>query len=234
MENINYAYVSEQLQKIGWTSLTGSFVAPDSQWEHWRIGRRFTTYEAALCHNLLVAISKLNSACKSFQITRDKLRLFANGWSLQLEFLEKQDVFISINDNHCWQKKNNDGGRVIGDDKAFQYVESENDLDYYFLDYLVEVASKSERIASDYRKKGINLEPEELEEETLQVNPLYIKQAFVLEGIDEDTLGRSLVVLLNRDTKEDLNKLREEIKAISVASRKAQEALDRIISTVNI
>lgn len=223
MEKINYIYVSSILEKIGWISLSGTYISPDSQWEHWRIGRRFTTYEAALCHNLLVNIFKMKPRHPLFKETRDKLRLFANGWSLRLESLENQDAFISINDLHFWKKQNHSGGRVFTDEEAQRYVELNNDLDYFFLDYLAEVASKGELISSDVEKR-----------ESLHMKAIAIKPAFVLEGINEYSLGRGVLVLLGPDSKTALSEIREKLKIVSTASCEAQEALDRILSTVDV
>lgn len=144
-KKINYRFISEQLENLGWVLLSGSGDRQDSFWEHKLVKRRFSIYEAALCHNLLVNINGMHEDGMHedhilhglYNIYLYTLRLLADGWSIDTsELYLNDDVYISIHDRRFWWRQISSGGKRYDFDEASSFVESNKELDCFFLEYL--------------------------------------------------------------------------------------------------
>lgn len=225
MSKVNYSFISEQLTKLGWTLLSGNWVKPDSRWEHVKIKRTFSTYEAGLCHNLVVNISRMKPNQEIYPTYCNMLRLFADHWSIDGCKMEEEDVSININDSHVWWKQIHDGGRRMAFEKALLSIKDNDELDYYFLEYLSN---------TDLNRRVLPEQPTFAEDGKLALD---VKPGFILDvasGVTEADIRQALKTLGNEELKKDLSAFNERFAELRKAITQAQEALDRVLSTAGV
>jgi len=238
-KKIDYKFISKQLVCVGWELLSGNIGFPGAMWQHHCINRKLSTYEAALCHNLLVKICDINEKHRNFEVFRNMLRLFADGWSIDISNLEEDEVFISVLDLCLWWKQINQGGERFTFQEAETYVEKEKALDCLFLQYLIRLQSgEIERMVirpidivlpdQEHEKNecvvGSGVESESVERIEQPIRTSIGDSGFVFKG-DKELLVNALLFLVDKDIKTKMKALNNKVKALIECSREVEEAL---------
>lgn len=249
-KKINYELVSEQLESLGWRIISGGGDRSDSKWEHKLINRKFSIYEAALCHNLLTGICGLNKDAILYNTYLYMLRLLADGWSIDTSELYFDDVYISINDRSFWWRRISAGGKRYDFEEAKSFVESNEELDHFFSEYLKQMKAKcvlplendviiesnstdvNNTLFTDEAIKKVLIARNKEKDDISSIGGVSLKQAFIVDGLDIETLERAIVVLLGREAFADILILRKKIRDLSVASHEANEALERLLPSL--
>lgn len=142
-EELDYKKISEELLAHGWEVLTGNGETRTSMWQHKLIERRFKTYDAALCHNLLVIRGDINVLNPETDNIYKLLNLFADGWSTT-DSCELSE-YVWPDNNLMMYRQNSLGGKELTVEDAIATVDKKsrdvlsNVLSTYFYKYYINV-----------------------------------------------------------------------------------------------